>query len=501
MSTCNLTLDGNSLTIESFYSAMTQDSTVIRVSDDAWKRIKESRAGVEKMLAEKQVAYGITTGFGSLKDCAVSSDQLGQLQHNLIVSHAVGTGEAIPLHRVRGMMILRINTIAKGHSGVRPELVERLLDFTNRGIYSKVPCQGSVGASGDLAPLSHMMLGYLGYGELYDPKTKEYAPASEVLHRHHLDPIKLEAKEGLALNNGTQFITTHTAEGVYLATRLLSQANLVAALTLESLRGTTKAFDARISACRPHPGQIQVAAEMRRHLEAESGGSERQAKYGAKLVQDAYSLRCVPQVHGVVHDTIQFARRIIETEMNSANDNPLIFGDDARSGGNFHGQYPATAADFLTIALTTLGNISERRVERLVNGDLSKLPPFLIRENPGLNSGCMIHQYVAAALASENRVLSTPSSVTSLPTCMGQEDHTSMGAFSARKLLNVVNNVYHIIAVELFCAAQAYEFTPEASTPKLVELVKKVRDIVPPVTVDRYMKPDVDKLKEFVKTL
>jgi histidine ammonia-lyase len=399
------------------------------------------------------------------------------------------------------MMILRINTLCKGCSGVRPELVERLVDFVNRGIYSKVPCQGSVGASGDLCPLSHMMLGYLGYGELYDPKSKEYGPAQEVLHRHHLEPIRLEAKEGLASNNGTQFVTTHVAEAIYLSDKLLSHANLVAALTVEALRGTTKAFDARVSECRPHPGQIQVATEMRQHLDAETGGSERQAKYGSKLVQDAYSLRCLPQVHGTVYDTLQFARRIVETEMNAANDNPLVFGETVLSGGNFHAMYPATAADFLTIALTTLGNISERRVERLVNGSLSKLPSFLIRENAGLNSGCMILQYACAALAAENRVLSTPSCVNSIPTCENQEDFVSMGAFSARKLLNVVANVQHIVAVELFCAVQAYEFTPEPSTPKLVELVKKVRELVPTVTVDRYMKPDVDKVEELLKTL
>jgi histidine ammonia-lyase len=346
------------------------------------------------------------------------------------------------------------------------------------------------------------MLGYLGYGELYDPKLGKYSPATEVLHRHHLEPIRLKAKEGLAMVNGAQFITTLTAEGIYLADKLLSQANLVAALTLESLRGTIKAFDARVSQCRPHPGQIHVAAEMRQHLNAETGGSDRQSKYGSKIVQDAYSLRCIPQVHGTVYDTLQFARRIIETEMNSSTDNPLIFdGGSVVSGGNFHGQYPATAADFLAIALTTLGNISERRVERLVNGSLSKLPSFLIRENPGMNSGCMILQYTAAAITAENRVQSTPSCVQSQSTCENVEDHTSCGAFSARKLLNVVNNVYHIITVELFCAVQAYEFTPEASTPKLVELVKKVREVVPPVTVDRYMKPDVDKLKELIKTL
>ena len=382
-----------------------------------------------------------------------------------------------------------------------PELIERLVDFANRGIYSLVPSVGSIGASGDLCPLSHLMLGYLGYGDLYDPKLKEYGPARQVLRRHHLVPISLGAKEGLALVNGAQFITTLTAEGIHLSEKLLSHANLIAALTLESLRGTIKAFDDRVSQCRPHPGQIHVAAEMRQHLDAETGGSERQAKYGSKIVQDAYSLRCIPQVHGTVYDTLQFVRRIIETEMNASTDNPLIFGESVTSAGNFHGQYPATAADFLAIALTTLGNISERRVERLVNGSLSKLPSFLIRENPGMNSGCMILQYTAAAITAENRVLSTPSCVQSQSTCEAVEDHTSCGAFSARKLLNVVANVQHIVAVELFCAVQAYEFTPEASTPKLADLVKKVREIVPPVTVDRYMKPDLDKVKELLKTL
>ena len=311
-----------------------------------------------------------------------------------------------------------------------------------------------MGASGDLAPLAHLMLGYLGIGELWDPALRSYSSASSVLQTYKLQPLILQSKEGLALINGTQFITTHAVEAIYLSKQLLAQANTIAALSLEALNGTFKAFDNRVAENRPHPGQIAVSQDMRTYLAADKGGS---ARFNKDNIQDAYSLRCIPQVHGVVYDTLAFVNKMIETELNSATDNPLILGDDVISAGNFHGQYPATACDYLAIAMTTLGNISERRVERLVNGSLSKLPSFLIKKDPGLNSCAMILQYCAAALTAENRVLSTPSSVTSISTCENQEDHVSMGGFSARKLLQIVNNVYHIVAIELFCAVQAYE--------------------------------------------
>lgn len=490
------TLDGRHLSIDKLYKLMTDPVQKISISEEALERVVKSRTVVDKLVTDNKIAYGITTGFGSLKNCVINPSQLQDLQHNLIKSHACGTGPNLPLHRVRGMLALRINTLLRGCSGVTVDLIKRLVDFFNKGIFSRVPEQGTVGASGDLAPLAHLMLGYLGIGELWDPSTNSYQNASEVLKKHNLDPAMLNAKEGLALINGTQFITTHAVESIYLAKQLLAQANGVAALTLEALHGTFKAFDARVSENRPHPGQIAVSQDMRMYLAADKGGS---ARYNKDNVQDAYSLRCIPQVHGVVYDTLQFVNKMIETELNSATDNPLVLDEEIISAGNFHGQYPASACDYLAIAMTTLGNISERRIERLVNGSLSKLPSFLIKGQPGLNSGVMILQYCAAALASENRVLSTPASVTSIPTCENQEDHVSMGGFSARKLLQIINNVYHIVAIELFCAVQAYEFSPEQSTAILDGVVKNVRKIVPSLNEDRYLEPDIEKLKEFLK--
>jgi histidine ammonia-lyase len=487
-----LTLDGYSLTIREFGRALADPSIKINVSDLAWDRVRQSRAAIDKLLDRESISYGITTGFGSLKDRVIPPDQLEQLQLNLILSHAAGTGNPLPLSRVRGMLILRINTLVKGYSGVTPKLIERLVEFYNYSIFSRVPEQGTVGASGDLAPLAHLMLGYLGEGELWNPKVGKFQPARQVLVESNLPPLRLQAKEGLALINGTQFMTTLLAEAVNDSRRMLDQASSIVGLTIEALRGTSKAFDSRIAECRPHPGQIYISESIRELLD----GSER---LSTDRIQDAYSLRCVPQVHGAVKDAIDYVEKITQTEINSATDNPLIFGDEVISGGNFHGQYPAMAADFLAIALTTLGNISERRIERLVNGSLSRLPSFLIRENPGLNSGCMIFQYTAAALAAENRTLSNPSSVTSIPTCENQEDHVSMGGFSVRKLLTIVGNVRHILAIELFCGVQAVEMSPGKVSPHLSYLVEEVRKIIPPITSDRYLAEDIERIKKLLK--
>lgn len=500
-----LTLTGSDLNIEDFYTAAHNQDYKIEISADAWKRIQISRESVETMIKQQRVAYGITTGFGSLKDCIISPEQLEKVQHNLIISHAAGTGNALPVHRVRGMLILRINTLIKGFSGVSVDLIEKLIAFFNYKIYSTVPDQGTVGASGDLAPLAHLVLGYLGYGKLWNPEAKCYQDANTVLDTFGFYPLRLKAKEGLALINGTQFITAHVAEGIYLGSQLLKQATLISALTLEALKGTIKPFDPRVSESRPHEGQSSVAAQMREYLQYPEG-SERYRQFAKNTVQDAYSLRCISQVHGTVEDTLKFVNTIITTEMNSSTDNPLIFGNDVISGGNFHGQYPATAADFLAIAITTLGNISERRIERLMNSSLSKLPSFLIRSEPGVNSGCMILQYTAAALAAENRTLVYPASVTTIPTCENQEDHVSMGGFAARKLLQILDNVYHIVAIELFCAVQAYEMTVDAdgtvipTTPELIDLVNTVRAVIPAVKEDRYLAPEIGGLRELLKS-
>lgn len=492
-------LDGESLMIEEFYRLMYDDTIKIKVSESAWDKVKASRAIVDQLVQTCQVSYGINTGFGSLKDTIIPADQLVELQHNLIKSHAVGCGTNIPLSRVRGMLALRINTLVKGYSGVSVNLIERLVEFFNLGIFSPVPEKGSCGASGDLIPLSHLVLGYMAFGELYDPTKQTYRDAKSVLNDYKLSPLVLSYKEGLGICNGTQFITVYAAEAVYLAEQLFNQSQTISALTLEALRGTFKAFDQRISDVRLHPGQARVSEMLRENLDAANGGSERHQKYGINNVQDAYSLRAMPQVHGVLYDTIMMTKKVITTEMNSATDNPLVFPDgDIISGGNFHGQYPGTYCDYLSIALTTYGNISERRIERLVNGSLSKLPSFLIHENPGVNSGLMLCQYNCAALSAENRCKANPASVHSIPTCENQEDMVSMGAYASRKTLEILENVYHIVAIELFCAFNAYEFLPEKTTDKLEKVVKMVREHVEPVTKDRYMKPDIDKIKQML---
>ena len=493
-----LVLDGMGLTIPQLYGLMYNEDIKIKISENAWDRIKKSRSVVDDAVKNNEIVYGVTTGFGSFKDKFIQGDQLTTLQENLIKSHAVGCGPSISINLTRGMLALRINSLAKGNSGVSVNLIERLVEFFNQQIYSEVFQKGSVGASGDLAPLSHLMLGYLGYGNLWDPEELQYRPAKDVLDDYELKPLVLSYKEGLSTNNGTAFITTLAVDAIYKITNLFHQANNIAGLTVEALRGTNKAFDVRISQAKPHPGQIHVAKHLSDILGYHQGGSERFKKYAANVVQDAYSLRCMPQVHGVLLDTLVFATNIIQTEMNSSTDNPLIFDDDVLSGGNFHGQYPGSVCDYLSIALTTFGNISERRIERLVNGSLSKLPSFLVKNNPGLNSGCMILQYTASALCAENRCKSNPATVHSIPTCENQEDMVSEGAYAAVKLLEIVENVYQILAIELYCAVQAYEFIPERTTDFLENIVKLVRAKVPALDDDAYIKPHIDTIKQML---
>ena len=488
-------LDGNSLSIETLHAIMF-DHTKISISGSTRIRVNKSRETINEFVNAEKVVYGVTTGFGSLKDKFINKDDVSTLQVNLIKSHSVGVGEPISIPLTRGMLALRINTLVKGYSGVRMELIEYLVNVFNLGIFSKVPSQGSVGASGDLAPLSHLFVGYLGEGELYDPKLEKFTDAAAVLNSYHIPLMVLDAKEGLALNNGTPFMTVHLADAVYRCERLLKNATVVSALTLEALRGTHRAFHSGIHEVRGHDGQIRIAAEMR-DLLSDSNSHE---VHGMNKVQDAYSLRCIPQVHGPVLETLEFAKNIVTKEMNAATDNPLIIEGDVVSGGNFHGQYLASAADYLSIAITTLGNISERRKERLVNSDLSKLNGFLVDkvENLGLESGFMITQYTAAALAAENRTLSNPGSVHTIPTCQNSEDHVSMGAFAVRKLLSIVANTEKIVALELLAAVQAKEFTKETTSPKLETVMKTVRARVPHLHHDRFMGPDIAAVIDIV---
>ncbi len=461
-----MVLTGADLTIADV-EAVARRAAAARLDDDARARMGEARGVIEELVAAGEVVYGVTTGFGDLASSFVPAAQGEQLQENLLVSHAAGVGEAFPREIVRAMLLLRANTLALGHSGCRPELVDRLLAFLDRGIHPVVPAQGSVGASGDLAPLAHLALPLIGRGEVELEGT--VMPSAEALGQVGLEPLRLRAKEGLALLNGTQMMGAIGALLLADADRLAATASVAAAMSVEALLGTDVAFAAAYQLARPHPGQIAVAAELR-HLLRDSG--LQRAHHGTPhKVQDPYSLRCVPQVHGAVRDALDYLRAVLDIELNSATDNPLVFpdggvADEATvatgggrviSGGNFHGEPLALALDFAKLALTELGSISERRTALLVDPRLNGgLPPFLAAAS-GLDSGMMIVQYTAAALASENKVLAHPASADTIPTSANQEDHVSMGSIAARHARTVLGHVEQILAIELVVAAQALD--------------------------------------------
>ena len=461
-----MVLTGADLTIADV-EAVARHAAAARLDDDARARMGEARGVIEELVAAGEVVYGVTTGIGDLASSFVPAAQGEQLQENLLVSHAAGVGEAFPREIVRAMLLLRANTLALGHSGCRPELVDRLLAFLDRGIHPVVPAQGSVGASGDLAPLAHLALPLIGRGEVELEGT--VMPSAEALGRVGLEPLRLRAKEGLALLNGTQMMGAIGALLLADADRLAATASVAAAMSVEALLGTDVAFAAAYQLARPHPGQIAVAAELR-HLLRDSG--LQRAHHGTPhKVQDPYSLRCVPQVHGAIRDALDHLRAVLDIELNSATDNPLVFpdggvADEATvatgggrviSGGNFHGEPLALALDFAKLALTELGSISERRTALLVDPRLNGgLPPFLAAAS-GLDSGMMIVQYTAAALASENKVLAHPASADTIPTSANQEDHVSMGSIAARHARTVLGHVEQILAIELVVAAQALD--------------------------------------------
>jgi len=493
-------LDGNSLTIDDFMALRTGD-VVLGLTDDAWRRVEEGRKVVDDLLDRKQVAYGINTGFGNFANVLIPPEKLRELQENLIRSHSSGTGSPLTVEQTRGLLTLRINVLAKGYSGISRASLEQLIAAFNKSCLSKVPQKGTVGASGDLAPLSHLALGLMGEGEMWDVQEQKWAPAAEVLAKNGLRPLTLQAKEGLALINGTQLITSLCAEALSRSINISLCADGIAAMTLEALRGTPAAFREEIHAARPHKGQIRAARNMRSVLLLPSTIQDSHKNCGQ--VQDSYSLRCIPQVHGVVYDTIRFVKGILDTEMNSATDNPMVLADKAKvvSGGNFHGEYPAKAADYLAIAVHELASISERRIERLVNPALSnQLPAFLVQEG-GLNSGFMIAHCTAAALVSENKSLCHPASVDSVPTSAGKEDHVSMGGWAARKVLRVVEHVETVLAIELLATCQAMEFLrPLKTTEPLEQIYSLVRSVVPPYDRDRFMKPDIDAVLHLIQS-
>ncbi|XP_050696685.1 histidine ammonia-lyase-like [Eriocheir sinensis] len=495
-----LTLDGATLTPEDLLS-LGKGRYKIRLSQEAEDAIKASRNLVDFIIKEKKVVYGITTGFGNFARTVIPDDQLEELQVNVIRSHAAGVGQPLSAEKTRMLLALRVNILAKGCSGISPETLHQYIDAFNASCLPWVPEKGTVGASGDLAPLAHLALGMLGEGKMWSPKTG-WGNASYVLEAHNLRPIKLRAKEGIALINGTQLITSITAEALERAEMLAKQADVVAALTLEVLKGTSRAFDSDVHKLRHHKGQNEVASRIRALLHNDTYRSEiAESHRFCDRVQDAYTLRCTPQVHGIVHDTIRFVRGIITDEMNSATDNPLVLSERGEiiSAGNFHGEYPAKAADYLAIGIHEIASMSERRIERLVNPSLSELPAFLVKQG-GLNSGFMIPHCTAASLVSENKVLTHPASVDSLTTSAGTEDHVSMGGFAARKALMVVENVEHVIAIELLAACQAIEFLrPLKTTTPLEEVFKVVRSVVGPLDKDRFMAPDIDAATELLR--
>jgi len=485
-------LDGHSLTMEQF-QAVVYEHVPVELSPEAIQKMEASRAYVECLLSEQKRVYGITTGFGKLCDIPISKEQADKLQHHLLKSHACGVGDPLPESVVRGMMLLRINALSKGHSGIRPIVVERLITMLNKGIIPVVPSQGSLGASGDLAPLSHMCLPLIGLGEVMMDGKRQ--PAQHALSRLGISPLQLEAKEGLALINGTQMMASIGAICVQKAENLLQAADIIGAMTLEALEGIPHAFHPLLQEVRGHLGQMRTADNMRRLLVK----SERVTAPGEKRVQDPYSLRCIPQVHGASKDAFRYVKQVINTEMNAATDNPLIFPEQEEviSGGNFHGQPIALALDFLSMAVAELANISERRTERLVNPQLSGLPAFLTRHS-GLHSGYMILQYVAASLVSENKTLVHPACVDSIPSSGNQEDHVSMGSISARKCLQIIGNTTKALAIEYLCAAQALDLREGTSGMGAQIAHQLIREHIPPLDADRENHQDIEKAAELI---
>lgn len=467
----------------------------LELSDDAVKRIERCREYLdEKIRTSSQPVYGVTTGFGSLCNVSIGKDQLTQLQINLIKSHACGTGERVPNDIVKIMMLLKIQSLSYGYSGCKVDTVEQLVRFFNDDVYPVVYRQGSLGASGDLVPLAHLSLPLVGLGEVeYQGKVMSGA---ELLRKKRWKPIELASKEGLALLNGTQNMSAFAVWALLQARRLSDWADVIAAVSLDAYDGLIEPFTHAVHAVRPHQGQIETAARMRELLE----GSEIISRSKAH-VQDPYSFRCVPQVHGAVKDTIRYVHSVIDTEINSATDNPTVCPDDdiIISAGNFHGEPIALPIDFLSIALSELANISERRIYRLVSGTRG-LPSFLVA-TPGVNSGFMITQYTAASVVSLNKSLAMPSSTDSIPSCQDQEDHVSMGANAAIKLYKVVLNTERVLAIELFNAMQALDFRqPLKSSPKIMEIYEDYRKVVPFILNDELMYPHIESSINFIRT-
>ena len=489
----NVIITGNSLTLEELIDVC-RNYKKVELSDLAVEKILLSRKVVDDFVENEDVVYGITTGFGKFSDVSISKEESKTLQRNLIITHAVGAGEPLNTEIVRGIILLRINNLAKGYSGAKLETIQTMIEMLNNKVHPIVPEKGSLGASGDLAPLSHMVLPMIGLGQA--EYMGEVMSGEEAMKKAGIPVIELTSKEGLALINGTQVMTAVGALTVYDALNILKVADVAAALSFEAQNGIVDALDNRLHAVRPHKGQIDTA----RILLSLLTGSKMTTKQGEIRVQDAYSLRCVPQVHGASKDAINYVKEKVEIEINSVTDNPIIFPEtkEGISGGNFHGQPMALSFDFLGIALSEIANISERRLERLVNPTLSGLPAFLV-EHGGLNSGFMIVQYSAAALVSENKILSHPASVDSIPSSANQEDHVSMGTIAARKAREILENVRRVIAMEIMCACQGIDLRGNKGLGVGTKLAyEEVRKVVPMLKEDRPLYEDINKCEELI---
>ncbi len=505
-----LHINGNNLTLEEVRQVVYERRPVL-LQPEARHAVERARAVVDELVEDQRVAYAVNTGVGHLADLHISHQDIRKLQINLLRSHAVGVGEPLAEDVTRAMMLLRANSLAKGFSGVRPVIIDTLCEMLNRGVHPVIPSQGSVGASGDLAPLSHLALVLIAEGEAMHQGKR--MTAAEAMKHADIKPVTLEAKESISLINGTQGMLAIGLLVTLQAYILADTADVIGALTLDALKGTDVAFDERIHKARPHAGQLLVAQNLRRMLE---GSVIRESHLDCQKVQDAYSLRCMPQVHGAVRDTLTHCRQIFEIEMNSAVDNPLVFPEEKKvgapkravgaavpgvilSGGNFHGQPLAFALDFLAIAISALAGISERRLERLVNPALNEgLPPFLA-PGAGLNSGFMMPQVTAAALVSENKVWSHPASVDSITTSGNKEDFVSMGMTAANKLLRVVTNARNVLAIEALAAAQALDFRAPLQTSKRAQTaMAAIRSVSAPIVEDRIFAPDFARVAALI---
>lgn len=485
-------INGNDLRIEDIVN-VARNNFQVEISEEAIKRVEKSRGIVDKIVEEDRVVYGITTGFGKFSDVSISGEDCKTLQRNLIISHACGFGDSLDTDMVRAIILLRANALSKGYSGIRLSTIQTLVAMLNKGVHPIIPEKGSLGASGDLAPLSHMVLPMIGEGEA-EYKGKIIS-GREAMNEAGIEVVQLIAKEGLALINGTQVMTAIGVLALWDGINLIKNGDIAAALTVEALRGIRDAFDLRTHNIRPHEGQIETA----KNILALVDGSSLVTYQGEIRVQDAYTLRCIPQIHGASKDALNYTKHKVEIEINSVTDNPIVTEEgDVISGGNFHGQPMALTFDFLGIAMSEIANVSERRLERLINYQLNDLPAFLVKHG-GLNSGFMITQYAAAALVSENKVLAHPASVDSIPSSANQEDHVSMGTIAARKARDIIRNAERVVATEILAACQAIDFREEYTLGKGTKVAyEAVRGVVDFIENDVVMYKEIDKVTELL---